>query len=176
MIATITQFLNGWLVGAVFFLFIFLGFLSGLVRAIQSRGWPRTPGKVIESKVERSATSSESGSESYRYSPLVRYTYAVEGKTLESKQIAVGVISGSEAGAEAVVAKYPVNAQVTVYYHPGRPYLAVLEPGRFVLPLVAALVSGAVCYLVVATWTSKSLHPHKGPWDDARSRAAAAKP
>lgn len=168
-LAAVSPFLNGWLIAVGFFGFIFLAFLSGLGRAIQSTRWPRTTGKVVESTVRESSGTDDSTT----FAPMVRYTYVVEGKTLESKQVAIGAVSGSQSGAEAVVEKYPLGAEVTVYHHPKLHYLAVLEPGHWALPAVATAISGLVLYAMVAVWISKSLHPKQGPWDKSRAKAAA---
>lgn len=174
LLATMSQFLNGWLIGCAFLFVLFLGFLSGFVRALQSRNWPKTPGNVVESKVQRNSNPRSSGDHTpnYSYEPVVRYTYAVEGTMQESKQIAIGVLATSEESASKVTARYPLGASVTVHHHPKHHYLAVLEPGRFVVPLIATLISAAALYFMAAVWMSKSLHPMQDP--SGKTHAAAA--
>jgi hypothetical protein len=164
--SAITPFINVWLLGVGFFLLIFLGFFSGFVRALQSRRWPQTQGRVTESEVRESSRQDDDSSHklSYSYEPRVCYSYTVDGKILESRQIAIGVVLGSKADAAKVIARYPVGARVTVYHHARKPYLAVLEPGGWLLPLLVTLVSGTVLGFVVMIWIHKSLRPNCEPW------------
>lgn len=98
------------------------------------------------------------------FTPTVRYRYEIDGKPQESTQIAIGVVSGGQAAAEKICAKYPVSTEVPVFHHPRLHYLAVLEPGRFVLPLLATLLTGPVAYVIIGLWISKSVNPKTGPW------------
>ncbi|MDB6174011.1 MAG: hypothetical protein JWL59_3322 [Chthoniobacteraceae bacterium] len=160
VLATYSDFLNGWLVATGFLFFIFLGFLSGTIRAIQSRSWPQVKGTVLESVVKERSQPSASGSSrrDISYEPTVRYSYAVDDKPHESKQIATGVVIGSREAAETVCGKYPTNSEVTVFHHPRRHYLAFLEPGRFGLPLMATLLAGCAVCFIGGVWITKSLH------------------
>jgi hypothetical protein len=72
----------------------------------------------------------------------VTYTYQVAGQQYQSQRI----YFGSEVGGSAmtgVVKKYPVGAQVPVYYNPENPADAVLEqssPASKVLILVGVIL------------------------------------
>jgi hypothetical protein len=175
--AAFSDFLNGWLLGTLFFGLIFGAFLSGALRGWQSRHWPATGGTVEESFVRECERTSESSiNPTILYEPVVRYRYEVNGEKKESRQIGfLGVRSTSEAAAEKVIAKYPKEAKVTVYYHPKLPHLAVLEPGRWIGAFLCSIVTGAVFLGVGAIWWGKSTHPAAGkphwhkPSDDARS-------
>jgi hypothetical protein len=166
LLATVGQFINGWLAGTLFFLLIFFAFCSGFIRALQSRTWPTTKGRVLESKVEENNCRSTSGSTrpDISYQPFVRYRYEVSGKTQESKQISIGVCASSRQYAEGIIAQYPVGAKVTVHHHPKLHYLAVLEPGGYIIPLVISLLTGAIFIFVAITWVKVSLHPTQRPW------------
>ncbi len=76
LLATIAQFMNGWLAGTLFFLLIFFGFFSGVIRAVQSRTWPKPQGRVVESKGLQNNQISTSGNKrpDISYQPFVRYT------------------------------------------------------------------------------------------------------
>jgi hypothetical protein len=159
LFAAFSDFLNGWLLGTLFFGMIFGAFLSGALRGWQSRRWPATTGTVLESWVCEGEGSS-GDTPSTLYEPVVRYSYEVNGEKRESRQIAfLAVRSTSEAAAQKVVAKYPKGAKVTVYYHPKLPYLAVLEPGRWLGAFLCSIVTGVVFLGVGATWWGKSTHP-----------------
>jgi hypothetical protein len=158
--AAFSDFLNGWLLGTLFFGLVFGTFLSGALRGLQSRLWPAASGTVVETFVrECERTSESSTSPTLLYEPVVRYTYEVNGEKRESRQIAFLVVLGSKEAAEKVIAKYPEGAKVTVYYHPKRPYLAVLEPGRWFGAFLCSIVAGAVFLGVGAVWWGKSTHP-----------------
>lgn len=91
--------------------------------AVQS--WPSTSGKVLKSSVERNAHQTGVSLEA-----VVVYQYEVDGKTYQSQNIKAGnqfmvvVASGQE---QAIVARYPVGANVTVYYDPNNPAECALE-------------------------------------------------
>jgi hypothetical protein len=97
----------------------------GLWKAAMSKGWPTVPGKVISSKVE-----ADPGKGGTVYSPDVDYSYTVNGTAFISDRLTFGrVNTGNPAPAQVVVGKYPVDREVTVFYSPKDPTLAVLEPG-----------------------------------------------
>jgi len=84
-------------------------------------GWPSATATVMASQVEWRSDSE--GSTQY---PAVLYSYTVMGQSYSSTRIAPGMEVGGM-GAQKVVARYPVNAQVPVYYNPQNPSDAVLE-------------------------------------------------
>lgn len=124
----------------VFIIFIFLGALGGgallviffLYRSIaeaQKREkavtqWPSVTGTVVKSEVKVRKTS-----EDYTEYPDITYTYEVMGKAYRCKQILPGGEIGGM-GVESTLKRYPMNAQVTVYYNPQNPKDAVLEAGN----------------------------------------------
>ena len=127
-----------YLVGLAFFGVFFAGGLIAaykiadeLPQALASPGWPTVEGAVTTSKVRR-----RSGSRKLR----LRYQYDVNGQTYESHKIAFmgRVFSGTASERRK---RYPTGTQVTVYYNPDKPSVAVLEPGvRMVGFLGAGLV------------------------------------
>jgi Protein of unknown function (DUF3592) len=159
---TIAPFFNVWLLGVGFFLLIFFGFLSGFIRALQSKRWPQIQGQVTESKVVEHSTADHDhvSRRTTTYEPCVSYTYTVGNKSHTSRQIAMGVLQTSEADAAKVIARYPVSEKVTVFHDPKRHEIAVLEPGRWVLPLVATIIGGVVFCFIVFIWVNKSLKPN----------------
>ena len=109
--------------------------------------WPATTGRVVVSKV--SSKRKKPGEPGYNFndtevatSPLVEYEYKVDGRTLRCQRITIGEkIAGAEL--EATLARYPVGAEVTVYYDPARPNTAVLERD-----LSPGMVPGLGCVLL----------------------------
>jgi len=95
-------------------------------KALASKSWPTTEGKVTSSDV-----SSERDSDGKTmYKAEVRYAYTVNGSSYESDKIAMFSSSSSSSGMEQRKAgKYPVGATVQVRYNPSSPGTAVLEAG-----------------------------------------------
>jgi hypothetical protein len=96
---------------------------SAARRAAQS--WLSTTGTVRISSVQ----SRRSGNSTSTF-PVVVYQYEVNGKTYQSQTIKAGEqfmnvrIFGQ---ADATAARYPVGANVTVYFNPANPAEAALE-------------------------------------------------
>ena len=108
-------------VAANFYLFRMLMDAKRTEEAVMK--WPSVTGtvKISEVKVHHSIdTVSEY--------PHVAYSYEVMGKPYRSDQIIPGGDVGGS-GSSSVVQRYPVGAQVTVYYDPHEPKKAVLERG-----------------------------------------------
>lgn len=97
---------------------------SGAARQ-SAQSWPSTPGTVLMSSVQW-GSGSHSGS-SY---PVVVYQYSVNGQSYQSQTIKAGEqylnvrVMGQ---AQATVARYPIGANVTVYYNPANPAESALE-------------------------------------------------
>ncbi|NKB71589.1 MAG: DUF3592 domain-containing protein [Candidatus Latescibacteria bacterium] len=109
--------------------------------------WHFTVGTVTESKVDI-----DDGSDSYRYSPAVTYTYQVDGHHYTGDRIHFAT-SGltSPRQAQQQTAPYPKGARVKVYYQPSRPERAVLEPGlnaQFIAPFFLGSTFAALGILV----------------------------
>ena len=103
-----------------------LGIWRGRNQVAAGKTWARTKGEIIAS--EAVAEGSHTDDDDCDCTATVRYRYAVGGKTYESDRIAFGgdphttrMLAGQ------IVAKYPVGAQVDVFYNPTRPSSAVLE-------------------------------------------------
>ena len=96
---------------------------SAARRAAQS--WLSTTGTVLMSSVQ----SRRSGNSTSTF-PVVVYQYEVNGKTHQSQTIKAGEqfmnvrIFGQ---ADATAARYPIGANVTVYYNPTNPTESALE-------------------------------------------------
>ena len=104
---------------------IFLGIILFTRRKVSKAStWPSTLGTVTESRIQM-RSNSDGGRTSY---PLVRYAYQIVGRAYESQKVMPGMDVGGS-GAHRVVARYPVGAQVMVYYNPENPSEALLERG-----------------------------------------------
>ena len=138
-------------VGCIFLLMntIFLGILIATQRKMNAiRGWSTTMGSVSNSYLQRRRTS-KGGSVNY---PVVQYSYQVGGQTYQGTRIAPGMEVGGS-GAGKVIARYPIGAQVMVFYDPQKPSDAVLErkaQAQWVLWLVLAVTDLMLCGMAAA--------------------------
>jgi len=82
------------------------------------------------------------------HNPFVNYDYEVNGKHFICSRIGYGGINfgRDRKTAERIVSKYPVGAEVLVYYDPYNPRDAVLEPGSSTRVNVA-LIAGILMIL-----------------------------
>jgi hypothetical protein len=107
--------------GAVSVVLIVFGFAATRTPG-KSKDWPTVTGQVLASTI-----TYRSGSRGSRSPyPFVMYTYQVAGQQYQSQRI----YFGSEVGGSAmtgVIKKYPIGAQIPVYYNPQNPADAVLE-------------------------------------------------
>lgn len=112
-------------------------------RAREARGWSRTEGRIVESRVERVVDESEENLDRTRF--VIRYAYAAGGRTHESRQVWIGSEAAHSAEDPARwVERFPAGAVVPVWFDPRDPGQAVLVrdlPGR--RPHVV-LLAGAV--------------------------------
>lgn len=108
--------------------------------------WPTTSGTVLSSRV--SVSKSDNGTS---YSPDISYSYEVNGFTYTADKVTF-LSTGGRDGAESIVARYPVNAAIDVYYNPLRPSKAVLIPGMDWSTYMFAIigVGGIVASLIMA--------------------------
>lgn len=154
--------------GVIFLLIVWAAFPTIVIAAVVTKlrevrragSWPSTVGVVTISRVE--SHKKKPGDSGYNFGdsevtnvPLVEYAYKVRNKTHRCRRITIGEKT-NDWELEAILARYPVGAEVTVYYNPGKPKSAVLERelpwGQLVLgfvilmgfllgaPLLAALV------------------------------------
>ena len=128
---------------------IFLGIIVATQRKMKAvQSWSSTMGTVSNSYLER-RRSSKGGSVSY---PVVQYSYQVGSQAYHGSKIAPGVAVGGT-GSGKVVGRYPVGAQVVVFYDPQNPSDAVLERkahAQWIMWLVLAIMDLMLCGMAVA--------------------------
>ncbi|HEX9558578.1 MAG TPA: DUF3592 domain-containing protein [Reyranella sp.] len=93
--------------------------------------WPTTPGTILSSIAEshRTLVPRGRGQTIVVWSPVVEYSYGVDGRNYHSSRLAFGGdVASSRAFADEIVARYPVGHEVTVHFDPANPSFAVLEP------------------------------------------------
>ena len=152
-----TQFLVVGIIGFVFLVLnaIFLTIILFMRRkmAVVSQ-WPSTMGTVMMSTIE-ARSSSEGGYTEY---PVVQYSYQVGGQAYQGMKLAPGPDVGGS-GARKVVGRYPVGAQVMVFYDPQNPSDAVLErkaPAQWLMWILLAVFDCALCGVLPILWFSLS--------------------
>ena len=132
---------------------IFLGIIYFMRRrmAVVST-WPSTMGTVTNSYLEQ-RSDSEGGTTNY---PVVHYSYQVAGQAYQSSKRAPGMEVGGT-GARGVIARYPVGAQVMVFYDPQKPSDAVLErkaPAQWLMWFLLIVFDCALCGAIPLIWWS----------------------
>ncbi len=111
--------------------------------ALASREWAATIGKV-----ERAAiTYATTGRGGRIYTPLVRYSYGVNGESFVSDRFAFYVANGSLEDIQGVVRRYRPGSSVEVYYDPNQPKRATLDRG---VPPVVGPTFGWLFLLLLA--------------------------
>ncbi|MCX7975763.1 MAG: DUF3592 domain-containing protein [Bellilinea sp.] len=122
-------------VGVFFLLFAGIGvwlilrYQKNKEKAWQSLNWPKTSGRVIESRIAEHESEDEDGHVTSTYSPVVRYEYQVNGVAYTGGKIAVGgvVAISNKKKVQQTIDQYPEGKLVVVYYNPQNPAEAVLE-------------------------------------------------
>ena len=158
-----------------FFVLVFAGIGAFLIyqsvrnrqKADASQSWPATSGQITEAHVSHHTSTDSDGDSSDHYTPNVKYTYQAIGQEYEGTKFGFGFQQsyGSSGKAQAALARFPVGAQVTVYYNPNNPAEAVLErkAGGSTLSLVLGIIFLAVSLcvgcpglvvLLLAPWSS----------------------
>ena len=102
-------------------LLIFAAMLSMSIKAKGTPQWPTVTGRMVVSEAEQKGT---------RFYPKLDYVYEVNGTTLHGDKLALGPAESEKERTkmEAMLAKYPANAEVKVFYNAQRPAEAILEP------------------------------------------------
>ena len=126
-----------WVIGLLILVVAFAGAILTLVLVVrrialqavqhkirEAQAWPSTEGLILVSEVR-----DEGGENGWR--AHVSYRYEVGGRLYESSRIAVAVEYGRESlhAHQELAARFPVGAQVTVYYNPRNPADAGLIKG-----------------------------------------------
>lgn len=116
--------------GLVFFLI----FSSTLKSNKISQSWPRTPGIITTSHVEKRKVARMGGRHGLqhlvRYIPFIKYSYTVNGINYEGERIGYGINqSAFESAPKRWVKRFPKQSIVQVHYDPATPQESVLVTG-----------------------------------------------
>ena len=141
---------HGWLL-------ILIGGVSGLMcwheiaLGRETMRWARTTGQVLGGTVGMDLLSGFG-----RLRADVRYRYTVNGTGYLSDRLTYRRYL-TFVGADQAVYRYPVGATVTVWYDPGNPKRAVLEPGTGRLPWVYLTVAAGIMVAGVVMLGSRAV-------------------
>lgn len=98
-------------------------------RARETRGWTRTTGKILESRVDRVDTSGDEDRPE-RFRLVIRYSFEARGVRRQSSQVWMGspaaAVSEHPRAAGEWVERFPAGAEVPVWFDPANPDQAVL--------------------------------------------------
>ncbi|MDE1861151.1 MAG: DUF3592 domain-containing protein [Candidatus Micrarchaeota archaeon] len=146
----------------IIYLLISIGFLcfglflaySGIqteILSIQSSSWATSQGVITHSSVivEQPSGSSCARGCPPRYSPLITYSYNVNGKVLDGTNVTFFNNYDNVFGfnyAYQIVSEYPVGSNVTVHYNPSNPSEVVLQAGFSFIGLFIPII-GIVLFL-----------------------------
>ena len=97
-----------------------------LSRGLPMRWWARTHGRIIGVDLRKSRRRESDGS--VVYEPVVRYAYQVGDRLLEGRRITVETSTGALTWGLKMLSTFRPGAEVPVWYHPGNPAEAVLQP------------------------------------------------
>ncbi len=112
--------------------------------------WPKVAGRIVRSEViktvqrtHRMGQYSASDRQEYMYAPRIVYSYQAGGNAFEGDNIGWSGSANTPALAEKYVGRYPLHAEVQVFYNPDDPTRSTLAPTGGALAL-AFLLAAAV--------------------------------
>lgn len=105
---------------------------NGYRHSQQGTKWPTVEGQILESRVEQTGGRYRRRGGRYRgeFTPIVRYSYQVNGGVYEGSKLTSTDSSGSKVTMERKLMEYGVGTKVPVYYNPADPSDSLLEPGE----------------------------------------------
>ncbi len=93
-----------------------------------AQGWAQTTGRIVKSQIEVKRHQFAGEPETVKNVPAIRYEFHAGNRKVIGSRIGIGDDAGG-ANLEATLKRYPVGANVTVYYDAGDPAKCVLERG-----------------------------------------------
>jgi Protein of unknown function (DUF3592) len=124
-----------WYVYAMLLAPLGLVLFAGAYKSLQVRAaaeWPSTPGWVVvsNSEVRDVRVLDDKREDGFHLEPRnfanIVYQYSVSGQSLSNNRVSIAE-DGGNFGVAETIARYPVGAEVTVYYNSRHPRDAVLE-------------------------------------------------
>ena len=125
------------------------------LKAQAAKNWPQAEGTITKSEVVREEVGK------ILYKADVEYDFVVDDKEFHGDIIRLrGKTSSSHNGAEEIVAKYPVGAQVQVFYSADDASDALLEPGadlvNYIIMISPLFFAGLFGFCAYGAWLERS--------------------
>lgn len=133
-------------------IFVFIGCylvgygISSYRQSQASLSWPTVAGKVTTSQVIVQYDDEEEPC----HIGDIEYLYVIEHKEYRNKDVVIGPSDCSESYANETVQKYPVQAEIEVFYDPNQPEVSALEPGANNNSIVFAIVG--LIWTAITSW------------------------
>jgi hypothetical protein len=111
------------------------------------KGWTRTTGQIVHSKVETQQQQRDGAtSVSFQtlYFPRVVYSYGSDGQTWQGDNIGWTVSNSTPDAADKIVARFPMESKVEVFFDPNDESVSTLDRGGSKIRWV--LLGGAVLF------------------------------
>lgn len=129
----------------VFGLYLFLFGSYHVLLEWKTYGWERVEGAILTSELGRTRLPSQPG---WSQKAIIKYQYAVDGKSYVSGQIKFGFKTlGLKFLERRISEKYPAGSTVFVYYSSTHPQKSVLEPGISFGSLLEFMIGLFLLYL-----------------------------
>ncbi|TET30890.1 MAG: DUF3592 domain-containing protein [Anaerolineales bacterium] len=125
-----------------------------ILHGLNSRNWPIAEGKVVHSGVQAHQSMDDEGDISTTYGASIEYAFNVSGQEIQgTRRSFTDMRTNSVRRAEQILARYPQGSSVTVYHHPDKPSLSVLEPGvQWWIYALMIIVLGLLVFGVVGAF------------------------
>lgn len=122
-----------------------------------ARHWPQVEGEIVASEIDVVTLrgAGEIIHTASGYIPRIQYSYPLRGVTLHGHRIAMGERTASAPyhSAKALADQYRPGSKVAVIYHPQKPALAALKPGRPIRPLLSVFTGALLVGLsILIAW------------------------
>lgn len=120
----------------------------GILRGIRTANWPKTSGVILFANIERYYRGKDVAKEVLQLS----YHYTVDGITREGNRVSFQSFAWFFGDLKKLLAKYPKDQEVTVYYDPLQPENAVLEKGTTRADAMLLVVLALIDVAVLLVW------------------------
>ncbi|PZO36085.1 MAG: hypothetical protein DCF19_22530 [Pseudanabaena frigida] len=100
---------------------------NNLFQGYQNKSWDSVNGRIINSFISSSKSKSI-----YYFTPNINYRYTVAKTSYTNNTISFNTTeTANKNEAEAKIAKYPIGAEIKVFYNPNSPSISCIEPNFF---------------------------------------------
>ena len=124
----------------------------------RARRWPQTNGRVVSATVAVQHSRTQGESTRVTNVPAIQYEYTVAQRHYHGTRISFGSPTQGTWSVRATLARFPVGANVTVYYDPANPARSTLDRGLPVTVIGQCVL--AIAFLIACSLLALvALHP-----------------